>query len=84
MFKILFEVEKITDYSQRTNQQMRVFGYLSEILLNVWVNKNNLKIKYFPVVQTEIKHNIIYYLKLILEKLNLYNLIYDKLKNNKH
>ena len=84
LFKILFEVEKITDYSQRTNQQMRVFGYLSEILLNVWVNKNNLKIKYFPVVQTEIKHNIIYYLKLILEKLNLYNLIYDKLKNNKH
>ena len=84
LFKILFEVEKITDFSKRTNQQLRVFGYLSEILLNVWVNTNKLKIKYFPVVQTEIKHNIIYYLKLILEKLNLYNLIYDKLKNNKH
>ena len=63
LFKILFEVEKITDFSKRTNQQLRVFGYLSEILLNVWVNTNKLKIKYFPVVQTEIKHNIIYYIK---------------------
>ena len=81
LFKILFEVEKVTDYSQRTQQQMRVFGYLSEILLNVWVNKNNLKIKYFPVVQTETKHNIVYYIKLILEKMNLYNFIYKKLKN---
>lgn len=72
LFDILFSVEKITNYSNRTNQQMRVYGYLSEILLNVWVEKNNLNVKYVKTVKVDEKHNFKYYLKLLLEKMKVY------------
>ena len=43
LFDILFEVEKRVDITNRDNYQKRVFGFLSERLLKVWVDKNNLK-----------------------------------------
>lgn len=46
LFKILFELEKITDMTGYTKQEQRLYGFLSEFLLNVWVRKNNLKIKH--------------------------------------
>ncbi|MDT9331594.1 DUF4422 domain-containing protein [Clostridium perfringens] len=53
LFDILFELEKRIDISSYTPLEARVFGFLSERLLNVWVKHNKLKIKYLQVYQTE-------------------------------
>ena len=52
LFKVLSEVEVRTDISSYTPGEARVFGYLSELLLNVWVYKNMKKIKYLPMINT--------------------------------
>ena len=48
LFDILFEVEKETDLTDYTASEARIYGYLSEILLNVWIDKNNIKVKFAP------------------------------------
>lgn len=48
LFGILFEVEKRIKISEYLDQS-RVFGYMSERLLNVFVKKNKLKVLYVPV-----------------------------------
>lgn len=55
LFEILFEVERRIDISQYDDYQKRIFGFLSERLLQVWVIKNNLNIKEYPVFNTEAK-----------------------------
>lgn len=49
LFKILFEVEKRVKISSYVDQA-RVFGYMAERLINVYVQKNSLKVKYIPVI----------------------------------
>ena len=44
--KLLFELEKITDLTGYTGNELRIYGYLSERLINVWVRHNKLKTKY--------------------------------------
>lgn len=41
MFNILFEVEKRTDISNYNDYEKRVYGFLSELLLDVWLDVNN-------------------------------------------
>lgn len=68
LFKILKYVEKNIDISNYTPEEQRVFGYLSELLLNVWVYKNGFRIKYLPMIQKElplsykVKSNIKFFL----------------------
>lgn len=40
LFSILFDVEQRIDISGYSVQEARVFGYLAELLLDVWVTKN--------------------------------------------
>ena len=54
LFKILFTMEKELDMTKYTVQEKRVYGYLGEILLNVWVEKNNLAVAYCDVINTEV------------------------------
>lgn len=49
LFSILFELEKITDISGYTQQEKRIYGYLSELLLNVYCINNELKTKYLDI-----------------------------------
>lgn len=49
LFKLLFEVENQIKFSPYPNQ-MRVLGFMSERLINVFCEKENLKIKHIPVV----------------------------------
>ncbi|KRK58213.1 DUF4422 domain-containing protein [Fructilactobacillus fructivorans] len=43
LFNILFNVEKRIDISNYSVQEARVFGYLSEVLMDVWIDKNHVK-----------------------------------------
>lgn len=49
LFSILFEAEKRIDLTGRDPYQMRVFGFLSERLFQVWITHHNLKVKCAPV-----------------------------------
>ena len=49
LFALLVELEKEIDLSGRSVYETRVFGFLAERLLNVWVAHNTLDIKYLPV-----------------------------------
>lgn len=54
LFDILFEVEKRTDMTGYTDYQKRLYGFLSERLLNVWLEKHkNYKVKYLTVFKTD-------------------------------
>lgn len=52
LFEILFKVEESIKFQSYDAYQQRVFGFLGERLLNVWVIKNNIKIKKLPVANT--------------------------------
>jgi len=53
LFDILFRLEKEIDISKYNNYQSRVYGFLSERLFNVWLNKNQLKSKEIPIINME-------------------------------
>lgn len=53
LFNILFEVEKISDLSNYDNYQKRIYGFLSEFLINVFIIKNNIQIKKMVVYNSE-------------------------------
>ena len=49
LFKILFEVERRVKLSPYPDQA-RIFGYMSERLINVYCIRHKLRIKYVPVI----------------------------------
>lgn len=53
LFDILFEVEKKVDISSYSDYQQRLFGFLSERLLNVYLRSKDLKVSYRAVYQTD-------------------------------
>lgn len=54
LFDIMFELENHLDLNKEGNTyQARVIGFISERLLQVWVSYNNLKVKEYPVFNTE-------------------------------
>lgn len=56
LFSILFELEKEIDLSKYNDYQSRIFGFISERLLNVWVLYHKLRVKECGVVNTEEKY----------------------------
>lgn len=61
LFSILFKLEERVDLSQLNDYQKRLYGFLSERLLNVWVKHKDLKAKHVSIINTEdnIKDNIL-------------------------
>ena len=54
LFSILFVLEKQVDLAKLNTYQQRLYGFLSERLLNVWVMKNKLVVKHLPVIHMEL------------------------------
>lgn len=50
LFAILFELEKRIDFSERDVYNKRVFGFMSERLLLVWIRNQKAKVKELPVL----------------------------------
>lgn len=59
LFDILFQLEKITDLTNYSVQESRIYGYMSERLLTVWVIYNKLRVKEFPFINTEKEENLV-------------------------
>lgn len=53
LFTILFTLENRIDISSYDQYQSRIYGFLSERLFNVWLDKNQLRITTVPVVNLE-------------------------------
>lgn len=56
LFDILFEVEKRLDISNYSTYDARVFGFISERLLDIWIEKNKPVLKTLPSVNLESQH----------------------------
>ena len=53
IFDILFELEKQIDISGYNQYQKRLYGFISELLLDVWIEQNKLKYKEVPFINME-------------------------------
>lgn len=58
LFDILFELEKQVDLTGYSDYQKRIYGFISERLLNVYFRKNNYKIFQCGVIPTEAKWSL--------------------------
>ena len=56
LFDILFEAERRLDITSYSDNDRRVFGFLGERLLDVWVRKNGLRYVEVPTINLEKQH----------------------------
>ena len=56
LFPILFEIEKRLDISDYDDYNSRVFGFIAERILDVWIETNHVKYTEMPVKNTESQH----------------------------
>lgn len=56
LFDILFELERRLDISSYTPYDRRVFGFVAERLLDVWIERNCCSYTELPVVNLESQH----------------------------
>lgn len=73
LFSILFEIENYLNISDYNGFHARVFGRISEVLLDVWIEKNKYSYSEIPIVfmeKQEVLQKILKFLKakLLLEK----------------
>ena len=53
LFDVLGRIEKEVDISTYDTSHTRIFGYLAEVLLNVYVQKNQLSVKTIPMLSLD-------------------------------
>jgi hypothetical protein len=56
LFDILFELEKRLDVSSYSANDRRVFGFVAERLLDVWILTNGIRYAELPILHTESQH----------------------------
>lgn len=72
LFEILNKVEELLDISEYSVNEARVFGYISELLIDVFVENNFLKYYELPVMFMEKQNYLIKYSKGLYKKLGFY------------
>lgn len=72
LFDILFEVERRTDISDYSIQEARIFGYISERLLTVWIWHNNYNYVEKHTINTDTPVNLSYIITQFFIKIKLY------------
>ena len=70
LFDILFELEKRLDISSYNKNDQRVFGFVSERLLDVWLMTNNIKSKDIPYIFLEKENWITKGINFIMRKID--------------
>ncbi len=75
LFDILFELEKNVDLEQYNDYQKRIYGFLAERLLNVWVIHNHMKTCEIGIIPTEEKRTFVIKLLTGLKRSILYKLL---------
>ena len=70
LFDILFELERRLDISDYSANDKRVFGFVSERLLDVWLEQNHIKYKDIPYIFLEKENWITKGVNFILRKMN--------------
>lgn len=68
LFNILFNVEKNIDISEYSVSEARIFGYISELLLDVWIGVNHPQYKELPVAFIEGQNYLIKGTKMLKKK----------------
>lgn len=53
LFGVLFRLEAVLDISQYNTKDRRVFGYVAERLMDVWLDTNQISYQELPVVNLE-------------------------------
>ncbi len=75
LFTILSETEKRVDISNYTVEEKRIFGFMSEILLNVWSQYNQISYYNMPVVMCNRKMRKTLKLLKLIEKIPFTDMI---------
>ena len=60
VFDILEKVKSEIDFDKYDDDQKRILGFFSERLINVYVKKNNLKVKEMPILINDRKIPLFY------------------------
>lgn len=68
LFDVLSELEKRLDISSYSAYDRRVFGFVGERLLDVWVDTNNISYRELPVINLENQHWVKKSLKFLKRK----------------
>ncbi|MBO4789162.1 MAG: DUF4422 domain-containing protein [Lachnospiraceae bacterium] len=71
LFDILFELEKRLDISNYSRDDARVYGLVSERLIDVWLTTNSIRYEELPVVYMEKQHRLKKYTNFVLRKVGL-------------
>lgn len=72
LFDILFEVEKRTDISNYSPAEARIYGYISERLVDLWVTHNKLNVVEYQSINPETDFGIKYLLYRSAVKTGIY------------
>ena len=60
VFDILKKMESEIDFERYSENQRRILGFLSERLINVYIKKNQLKVKEKPILISDRKIPLLY------------------------
>lgn len=75
LFDILFEVERRTSLNGYSKEEARIYGYISERLLDIWVQHNKLRPVEFQSINSEKDTGIRFLVYRLIHRLGFYKMV---------